>query len=108
VWEAEREQYGASHAEVGAYLLACWGLPRIVVEAVAHHHRPSNLGRTHFDPVGAVHVAEALAQEMEAVPFADPSRDATPLLDAPYLDATGAGPRLGAFRKIAHDVARRV
>ncbi|MEP6655035.1 MAG: HDOD domain-containing protein, partial [Myxococcales bacterium] len=35
LWEVEAEEYGASHAEVGAYLLGCWGLPRIVVEAVA-------------------------------------------------------------------------
>jgi HD-like signal output (HDOD) protein len=36
----EREQWGVGHAEVGAYLLALWGLPEVVVDAVAAHHRP--------------------------------------------------------------------
>jgi len=36
----EREVFGASHAEVGAYLLSLWGLPFAVVEAVALHHQP--------------------------------------------------------------------
>lgn len=41
--EAEYQVYGASHAEIGAYLLGLWGLPDPVVEAVAYHHRPSRL-----------------------------------------------------------------
>lgn len=106
LWQVEKEEYGASHAEVGAYLLGCWGLPRIVVEAVAYHHRPSALGRTHFDPVGAVHVAEALVQEMDA-PVNDPARDET-ALDAAYLDSTNTVGRMRVFRDIASDIARRV
>lgn len=34
----EREVLGVSHAEVGAYLLARWGLPLPVLDAVAHHN----------------------------------------------------------------------
>ena len=37
---AETEILSASHAEIGAYLLAVWDLPYAVVEAVAHHHCP--------------------------------------------------------------------
>jgi HD-like signal output (HDOD) protein/CheY-like chemotaxis protein len=35
----EHEQWGVGHADVGAYLLALWGLPHAVVDAVAAHHR---------------------------------------------------------------------
>jgi HD-like signal output (HDOD) protein len=38
IHEAERQVIGASHAQVGAYMLGIWGLPHSVVEAVAHHH----------------------------------------------------------------------
>ncbi len=38
--EVEREIWGVGHAEVGAYLLAVWGLPDGVVDAVCGHHRP--------------------------------------------------------------------
>jgi putative nucleotidyltransferase with HDIG domain len=34
----ERSVLGTSHAEIGAYLLALWGLSLPVIDAVAHHH----------------------------------------------------------------------
>lgn len=40
--EIEKERLGATHAEAGAYLLALWGLPVPIVEAIAaHHEEPS-------------------------------------------------------------------
>jgi HD-like signal output (HDOD) protein len=106
VADLETEQFGASHAEVGGFLLACWGLPRIVVEAVAYHHRPSVLGRTHFDAVGAVHIAEAMAQDFEeAIPIGTLELESR--LDAVYMEASGANERMRAFREIAADVVRR-
>ena len=36
----EKTTWGATHAEVGAYLLGLWGLPFQIVEAVANHHAP--------------------------------------------------------------------
>lgn len=36
--EAERAVFGATHAEVGAYLIGIWGLPPVVVGAILHHH----------------------------------------------------------------------
>ena len=35
---AEKRCFEATHAEVGGYLLALWGLPFPMVDAVAHHH----------------------------------------------------------------------
>ena len=106
LWKLEQEHLGATHAEAGAYLLACWGLPPIVVEAVAHHHRPSALGRTHFDAVGAVHVAEVLVRELDALPGERAAGPETEL-DTAYLERTGAAGRLAAFRDIAKDIASR-
>ena len=36
----EAATWGATHAEIGAYLLGLWGLPFQIVEAVANHHAP--------------------------------------------------------------------
>jgi HD-like signal output (HDOD) protein len=58
--QAEHEILGASHAEIGAYLLAIWGLPYAVVEAVAHHHRPERVTSAGLDPLSALAVAMAL------------------------------------------------
>jgi HD-like signal output (HDOD) protein len=41
---AERATWGATHAELGAYLLGLWGLPFQLVETVAHHHQPERSG----------------------------------------------------------------
>lgn len=57
---AEREVIGASHAEVGAYLLGIWGLPHSVIEAVAFQHTPQRIYQTQFDLLAALVTAEAL------------------------------------------------
>jgi HD-like signal output (HDOD) protein len=41
---AERAVWGATHAELSAYLLGLWGLPFQLVEAAAHHHQPERGG----------------------------------------------------------------
>ncbi len=58
--QAEYEILGASHAEIGAYLLAIWGLPYAVVEAVAHHHRPTRVKSAGLDALSALAVSMAL------------------------------------------------
>lgn len=58
---AERQVIGASHAEVGAYLLGLWGLPYSVVEAVAFQHAPAQVAHAQFDVLAALVIAESLA-----------------------------------------------
>ncbi len=62
--EMEQNALGATHAEVGGYLLGLWGLPAAVTEAVALHHRPADASTRGFSCVIAVHVADAFANEM--------------------------------------------
>ncbi len=59
-FEAEREVFGVSHAEVGAYLLGIWGLPDGVVDTVAYHHTPAKYDSHIYLPLIAVHVANTL------------------------------------------------
>lgn len=40
LWELETECFGASHAELGGFLMGLWGLDENVVVAIVHHHRP--------------------------------------------------------------------
>jgi putative nucleotidyltransferase with HDIG domain len=63
LWELEMREFGATHAEIGAYLLGLWGLPNPVVEAVALHHRPAECASRGFSPAIAVHAADALVHE---------------------------------------------
>lgn len=61
--DAERAEFGATHADLGAYLLGVWGLPNMIVEAVALHHRPAESAVKGFSPLIAVSVANAFAHE---------------------------------------------
>lgn len=61
--EMEQQVFGATHADVGAYLLWLWGLPESVCQAVAFHHRPAESSARDFDAAGVIHVADALEHE---------------------------------------------
>jgi HD-like signal output (HDOD) protein len=78
----ERELLGASHAEIGAYLLGVWGVPFAITEAVAHHHTPSALTEGPVDVLGAVHIASALVSGARADDITKLSPEA---FDAPFL-----------------------
>ena len=80
--EAETRVIGASHAQIGAYLLGIWGLPYAVIEAVAHHHTPESIRQSELDPLGAVTLAHAL------LPADDTEVFNAPLVPDPKVDAT--------------------
>lgn len=82
----EREAFGVSHADVGAYLLGLWGLPRDVIEAVSCHHDPTAVGAPGRDPTLAAYVAHTL---MAGEP-----------VDELYLARAGCGDRLGRWRSL--------
>lgn len=57
--QAENGIFGSTHAQVGAYLLALWGLPDSVVKAVESHHGLEGPHES-FNSCIAVHVAQHL------------------------------------------------
>jgi HD-like signal output (HDOD) protein/ActR/RegA family two-component response regulator len=82
--ECERQVTGASHAEIGAYLLGLWGLPYTIIEAVALHHTPTVVTPHGYDLVGALAVSHALLGPPNAhaiLPDAPPDKG----VDAEYL-----------------------
>ena len=83
--EIERELVGATHGEVGAYLLGLWGLPGTVVEAVAFHETPSLSTTEEFGVLGIAHVASRLALNSGAVAADEPALH----LDVPFLEKVG-------------------
>lgn len=74
------------HAAVAAYLLALWGLPMDIVDAVAHHHQPARAATPDFGIAGMVHVAVALANGEE--------------LDHAYLEGAGVLGQLAKWQQI--------
>lgn len=98
--EAEVECLGASHADVGAYLLGLWGMSDAIVEAVAFHHDPSRCPADGSGPLMAVHVANVLENEAEACGAIAYSLD----LDSDYLRRLGVEDRLEEWREIAKNL----
>lgn len=88
IHRAESKVLGASHAEVGAYLLGIWGLPFPVVEAVAHHHEPDQVKQTELDVLASLAVAQALELGREPGPLEDGA--AEPVVAKDYLERLNA------------------
>ena len=59
--EAERAAFGLGHDSVGGYLLALWGLPQSIVEAVAFHHCPDECTGSQLTTSAVVYLANLLA-----------------------------------------------
>ena len=88
------EFFGATHADVGAYLLALWGLPNPIIEAVALHHQPARCIMPEFSPAIADHAADVFAHEFSATRTEVP----LPQLDTTYLTSLGLAGRIEAWR----------
>jgi HD-like signal output (HDOD) protein len=103
LYEAELELFGATHAEVGAYLLGLWGLPAKIVQAVASHLEPMPGGRT-LDANAALYVANLLSVNPD-VPALDEVPARTIAIDLSYLRSIGVAHQLEDWRRIARDMA---
>lgn len=68
VWQKERQAFGTSHAELGAYLLCLWGLPEQLVASVAFHHTPGKSMDNEFSALTAVCSANELSHQMADTP----------------------------------------
>lgn len=100
-WEAERQVLGATHAEVGGYLLGTWGLSDPIVEAVAFHHDPGRSAGHTFSPLAAVHIANVL--EEQAASIDGPSIVA----DMDYLRACGLEPDMSKWDTLCRGEPKR-
>jgi len=89
---AEYHVLGATHGEVGGYLLGLWGLPHAVVQAAAWHHQPALQDTAAFTPALGVHIADSLLS-------ADPEHEifSTARLDEAYLKGLGLRERVPAW-----------
>jgi len=99
VWQVEQELLGAENTDVGAYLLALWGLPNPVIEAVAMQQHPAQCDARAFSPVIALHAAQVFAHELAGAS----SEGVPPQLDLPYLTQAGFGERIEHWRATCLD-----
>lgn len=92
--DVERKHLGATHAQVGAYLLGLWGMPEAVVRAVAAGHGLAEHARDELMPL-LVHFSDVFvgrAMPSAAAPHAR--------LDRNWMGRRDAAKRLASWREV--------
>jgi HD-like signal output (HDOD) protein len=97
----EESASGSMHGRVGAYLLGLWGMDDALVQAVAYHHDPATLSSSSLDLATIIHVADALAHEIqnERAGVVGP-----PMLDVEHLKRLGLLDRLTDWRAMGRQL----
>ncbi|HYP90733.1 MAG TPA: response regulator [Polyangiaceae bacterium] len=98
--QVEGDVFGATHAEIGAYLLGLWGLPQRVVSAVANHLEPQRTGSRVFDAAAALYVANLLLIDPDAPALEEVPPQAI-ALDLAFLRQVGVAHQLDEWRRLA-------
>lgn len=102
VYEAERQVLGVTHAEVGGYLLALWGLPQEIIEAISFHHEPSKQQTRELGCLTAVHVANLLAHNTW-----EETEECCGGLDTAYLNDLQEQNRLAFWETVCRQAIRK-
>lgn len=97
LYVVEKMEFGVSHAEAGAYLLGLWNLPPAVVEGVLFHHFPSSSLSSAFQPLTAIHLADALLAPVETAT----GRSVSSHISLKYLKKIGYEGRLKQWELMA-------
>jgi len=97
-YAAEGRVFGATHAEIGSYLLWLWGLPDEVCRAVAFHHQPREGSAKAFTAAAAIHVADALEHERAEL---NPAFQVD--IDVDFLTMLGLAGRVPAWRVLCSE-----
>lgn len=98
LFEAEKEIIGATHADVGAYLLGLWGFTDSVVDALTFHHNPRKASQKEFTVLTAVYVANILINK---IGLTEEEYDGDAGIDMEYLEELGLVDRLDLWKKSA-------
>ena len=88
--QLEWEIFGATHAQIGAYLLGLWGLPEPVVSNVELHHSMDLNASSGFTPSAAIHIAQ----------FLERSPNRISQLDTRFLKQSGVENRISEWERV--------
>jgi putative nucleotidyltransferase with HDIG domain len=88
--QVEWEMFGATHAQIGAYLLGLWGLPEPIVNTVELHHSLDLHANTGFTPAAALHIAQ----------FLERSPNRISQLDTRFLRQIGVENRVSEWERV--------
>lgn len=105
--DAEQKIFGASHSEVGGYLLGLWGFPDHIVETVFFHHRCSESRENQFGIITAVNVANTLVGN-QCPCFKIGGVSLSSKIDSKQLDRIGIADHLTEWSEACNIIIKRV
>ena len=102
LWDVEMENIGTSHAQIAAYLMGLWGMPDMIVEAIAFHHQPAaSPGKN--DILTTVHAANVLTKPLEdGVDSAGMSS-----VDHIYLQKVGLQEQFSIWQQVCQNISAK-
>jgi putative nucleotidyltransferase with HDIG domain len=94
VFETEREEFGANHAQIGARLLRSWKFSDRIAAAIEGHHAPLEAKRDHAQLAAIIYAGNILAYRIEegnGCPgyVVNPDEDALASIDLRPTDLSG-------------------
>lgn len=98
--EEEYRMLKTSHAEIGGYLLAMWGIPTPIVDSVTFHHRPYSKVREDPDLLSVMYVANGLANMVKN----EIEINYSSYLDMSYLKRNGLVNYLDEWTEVAKSI----
>jgi HD-like signal output (HDOD) protein len=106
LWNLERDEFGTSHSEIGAYLMGLWGLEFPVIEAIAFHHCPGKSLSKSTGLLTAVHFGDAYDRVKNSGNGQDCGNELRQL-DTEYLDNLGVASRLSDWQNVCKELIER-
>ena len=103
LWDLEREEFGTSHSEIGAYLMGLWGLEYSVIEAIAFHHCPGKSLSNSTGLLTAVHFGDAYDRVNNSRNDED-CGNGLRQLDREYLNNLGVAGRLNDWQTVCKEL----
>ena len=106
LWDLEKDEFGTSHSEIGAYLMGLWGLEYPVIEAIAFHHCPGKSLSNATGLLTAVHFGDAYDRLKNSGNDQDQGNGLRQL-DRDYLNNLGVADRLKDWQTVCKELTER-
>jgi HD-like signal output (HDOD) protein/ActR/RegA family two-component response regulator len=102
LWQAEKEVFGNTHTEVGAYLMSIWGMTNPIIEAIAFHHCPEKCPHDTFSPLTAVYAGNILENDKNS----NGKKEAKRKISLNYLSRLGLADKPAQWAKACKETMK--
>jgi len=100
IQEMEDERFGINHALIGAALLALWGIPPKVVNAIAFHHKPQDDMVQGVSLSTIIHIANAIVYQRKAGALPVGSNPQSHLLNREFIRSIGLEAKVDSWTQV--------